>query len=97
MSQAHIRVEVASGMFSCEKAVSFRVGSTQYSMILDSSQIHEDTIAVSVLKHDEREALVELPVETLTYGKRVWIPLDLLVSPDPLQPQNQRCAKEWAN
>lgn len=97
MSLARIRVNVAAGMFSHEKVVSFRVGTTKYSLILNSEQIQGSTICVGVINYDERGALVELPAETLTYGRRVRVPLDLLEAHDTLRSRNPSCAKEWAN
>jgi hypothetical protein len=97
MSQARIRVEVAPGMFSCEKAVSFRVGPTKYSMLLDSSCVHENTITVDVINRDERRALIELPAETLVHGRRIHVPLELLESHDPMRPRNTAGNKHWTN
>jgi len=79
MRNARIRVDVKPGVFSSERSVSFQAGGRSYSMLVDESDVHGDTMDVRVIGERNGEVLVDLPRETMHSGKRVVLPKTFLV------------------
>jgi len=79
MNKAKICVAVGAGMFSSERAVSFRVNGTTYNLVVDPSDISESNmLSVLVIQREQDESIVDLPRETFTTGNRIRVPTSLL-------------------
>ena len=77
--RAAIRVEVAPGVFSSEKTVSFSTGSAKYQLVLDESQLEgASLLPVQILDETEDGYLVSLPSDTFTSGSTVRVPRQLV-------------------
>jgi hypothetical protein len=72
-------VRVSPGVFQSERIVSFEVNSKSYSLILDEEEINEGTILVYLVNQGGDDALVDLPTETFDSGKRIRVPLTILL------------------
>ncbi len=59
MKQGRIHVEVAPGVFSSERSVSFEAAGTKYNLIVDESDIDRDMLKVSIIGESEKEAIVD--------------------------------------
>lgn len=75
-----IRVQVGPGMFSSERSVSFRAGDTDYTLLVDAGDVKpDDTLEVSLIAENEKEALIDLPRDTFTTGNRIRVPKTVLL------------------
>jgi hypothetical protein len=75
-----LRVKVEQGMFSSERAVSFRAGDQNYMLFVDESDVQGDTLEVFVVAERPDEAIIDLPRDTFTSGNRIRVPAGLLIA-----------------
>ncbi len=80
VQRGRIRVRVQPGMFKSERSVSFQVGDQAYNLIVDQSDVQNDTLSVYVVERRGEEAVIDLPRDTFTSGNRILVPASYLVS-----------------
>ena len=90
MSQARIPVQVGPGIFSTERSVWFRVADKVYNLLVDKGDVDESgsSLAVYVVAREGDRAMIDLPQDTTTSGRRIIVPTSLLLpacssDPDP--------------
>jgi hypothetical protein len=83
---AKLKCKAARGMFAHEAGILFRGSERNYESMLDSKFVHFDAggelgdddasalVDVGVLEINCQNVLVELPRETISGGRRVWVP-----------------------
>jgi hypothetical protein len=74
MCKAHLAVQVAPGVFSSERLVSFHVAGEKYCLIVDEADVVNGQLSVYILGQNENNYMVSLPRETFTSGTSVVIP-----------------------
>jgi hypothetical protein len=67
-------------MFQSERSVSFQVGDQAYNLIVDQSDVQNDTLSVYVVEQRGDEAVIDLPRDTFTSGNRILVPASYLLS-----------------
>jgi hypothetical protein len=76
--QAHA---VGPGMASNERAVEIRTDVAHYTLLAPEHTLCGDLLDVEVIAWRGDRALVDLPRETFTSGRRISVPVGMLVGP----------------
>lgn len=75
----YIKAKISPGVFRSERSVSFSVGENNYNLIVDESDIVGDHLVVTTIKRVEREVIIDLPRETFTTGRRIRVPVEMVL------------------
>jgi hypothetical protein len=78
MSLLKVKI-VGPGMFSTETAVEIQAGDRTYTLFAPANKVKGDTLEVEVIAYQDGEALVDLPRETFTSGRRISVPRGLVL------------------
>jgi len=91
LREQYISCKVSSGLFRGERVVEFKVQGETYRTVVDRRDVIEKKepspdkwvdglLRVRVLKKNKETILIDLPRETVTSGKRMFVPPGLLQS-----------------
>lgn len=69
-----IKVDVAPGMFSSERTVSFWTGSAKYQLFVDERLLRGNEMPVRIVDETPDDFIVSLPSDTFTSGSTVSVP-----------------------
>ena len=75
----YLNCEIEEGMFGTEKIVSVRVADEDISIIVSSENLNGGKLQVEVIGRKGSQYLVDLPGESFSTAKKVWVPQNSLV------------------
>lgn len=78
MTRRLMKVDVADGLFSTERTVSFQGSKRRHVLVVDQRVLSQDRLPVYVISEENGEALVCLPAETFAGDSRVRVPVACL-------------------
>ncbi len=81
--------KITKAMFRDERIVKFQVGKKRFTAVVDGADVIETEeprtdqwtdglLKVEIVKTEEKSALIDLPRETTTTGKRMYVPYGML-------------------
>lgn len=78
MEKRFLSCEVGKGMFQGEQIVSFKVGETNISSIVNTGFIKNGKLEVDVYDTKEDELLIGIPGESFSTTRKIWVPKEMI-------------------